>query len=320
MVSDGWTRFPSYCVLTGCPAAMNVTMETATEYISKMHRLDLIRSDIIRERVSAVVKDEITAAKLKAWYPGWCKRPTFHDEYLEAFNRPNVHLIDTDGRGLDHIVDTGIIANGKMHDLDLIVFSTGFEAGTFGSPAQRCGAQVFGRGGRSMDAKWADPRTADSQISLTVHGICARDFPNMFFTSSNQAGIASVFTPTLDAFSKHAAFIISKSLKRLKDTRREGDSSIEHTVVVEPTSEAETVWANRVLSAAASLAPIGGCTPSYFNAESKIDSMPIHDQIKAAATTRWPAGLNDFVLQLEGLWSANDDSDFDINIVRKGLD
>ncbi|OOF97569.1 hypothetical protein ASPCADRAFT_166554 [Aspergillus carbonarius ITEM 5010] len=319
MVSDGWTSFPSYSVLTGGPAAINVTMDTAGEYLSEMHRLDLIRSNKIRERVSAVVTDESTAAKLQAWYPGWCKRPTFHDEYLEAFNRPNVHLVDTDGRGVDRIVETGIVANGELHDLDVIVFSTGFEAGTFGSPARRSGAQVFGREGKSMDAKWADPRADDGQISLTMHGICARGFPNMFFTSSDQAGIASVFTPSLDAFAKHVAFIVSKSLERLEKGRSKDCPAHEHAVVVEPTAEAEAVWASRVLSAAASLAPMGGCTPSYFNAEAKMDSMPMDEQIKAAATTRWPAGLNDFVDVLEGLWNANDDSDFDIRLVQRPI-
>jgi cation diffusion facilitator CzcD-associated flavoprotein CzcO len=317
MVSDGWTSFPSYSVLTGAPAATNVTMDTAAEYVSEMHQLDLVRSNRIRDRVSAVVKDCSTAAKLKAWYPGWCKRPTFHDEYLEAFNRANVHLIDTDGRGVDRIVETGIVANGKTHDLDVVIFSTGFEAGTFGSPARRCGAQVFGCGGKSMDAKWADPRADEGRISLTMHGICSRGFPNMFFTSSDQAGIASVFTPTLDAFSKHAAFIVSKSLKRLEKLKSEDYTAIEHAVIVEPTSEAEAAWANRVLAAAASLAPMGGCTPSYFNAEAQMDSMPMDEQIKAAATTRWPAGLSDFVQVLESLWSADNDSDLDIKLVQR---
>ncbi|KAJ5318338.1 hypothetical protein N7476_004758 [Penicillium atrosanguineum] len=317
MVSDGWTNFPSYSVLTGGPAAINVAMETAAEYVSEMHQLDLIRSNRIRERVSTIVKDDSTAAKLKSWYPGWCKRPTFHDEYLDAFNRPNVHLIDTDGRGVDRIVDTGLEANGETHDLDVIIFSTGFEAGTFGSPARRCGAQVFGRGGKSMDDKWHNPKTEDGQISLTLHGLCARGFPNLFFTSSDQAGIASVFTPTLDAFSKHVAFILPRALKKLEKFREENNPKIEHAVLVEPSSEAEADWANRVLSAAASLAPMGGCTPSYFNAEAKMDSMPMDEQIKAAATTRWPAGLNDFVDVLEDLWKANDDSDFDIRVVQR---
>ncbi|PLB35833.1 flavin-containing monooxygenase [Aspergillus candidus] len=318
MVSDAWTSFPSYSVLTGSPATTKVTMDTAAEHVSEMHKLDLARSNKVRERVDNIVKDKSTASKLKAWYPGWCKRPTFHDEYLEAFNRANVYLIDTDGRGVDRIAETGVVANGTTHQLDVIVFSTGFEAGTFGSPARRCGAQVFGRGGKSMDEKWKDPRTKDGQISLTLHGMCSRDFPNMFFTSSDQAGIASIFTPTLDALSKHVAFIVSQSLKRLEKINR-GLSATEHVVVVEPTSEAEASWAHRVLSGAASLAPMAGCTPSYFNAEAKMDSMPMDEQIKAAATTRWPRGLNDFMDVLDSLSSANDDTDFDIQIVPKSL-
>ncbi|PLN84683.1 monooxygenase [Aspergillus taichungensis] len=318
MVSDGWTSFPSYSVLTGGPAATKVTMDTAAEFVSEMHKLDLARSDKVRERVSSIVKDKDTASKLKAWYPGWCKRPTFHDEYLQAFNRANVHLIDTDGRGVDRIVETGIVANDTTHQLDAIVFSTGFEAGTFGSPARRCGTQVFGRGGKSMDEKWKDPRTKDGQISLTLHGVCTRDFPNMFFTSSDQAGIASVFTPTLDVLSRHVAFIVSQSRKKLDKANSELPAT-EHAVVVEPTAEAETSWALRVLSAAASLAPMAGCTPSYFNAEAKMDSMSMDEQIKAAATTRWPAGLIDFMDVLDGLSSANDDSDFDIQVVPRRL-
>ena len=49
----------------------------------------------IRARVDAIVEDPKTAAALKPYYPYGCKRPTFHDEYLPTFNRPNVHLVDT---------------------------------------------------------------------------------------------------------------------------------------------------------------------------------------------------------------------------------
>ncbi|KAL4811321.1 monooxygenase [Aspergillus unguis] len=310
LVSDGWTSFPSYSVVTGGPQAAKVTPDNAAQYIAEMHRLDLSRSNKLRERVSAVVKDPDTAGKLKAWYPGWCKRPTFHDDYLETFNRTNVHLIDTEGRGIDHLTETGIVAGGQHYDLDLIIFSTGFESGMFGSPATRCGAQVFGRDGRSMDDKWANPLTEaeNRQVSLTLHGICTRGFPNMFFTSSNQAGLASVFTPTLNALSKHAAFIISNALKRRNQLPGET------AVIVEPTAEAEAAWANRVLSAAASFAPMAGCTPSYFNMEGLMDSMPMEQQIVAAAAARWPAGLNDYVQVLQRLWTTNDLSDFDITV------
>ncbi|KAF1357104.1 hypothetical protein BDV97DRAFT_374626 [Delphinella strobiligena] len=191
MVSDGWTRFPSYSVLTGSPKVTDVTIDNAGEYVTEMQQLDLVRSEKVRNRVDQVVQNRQVAEKLKAWYPGWCKRPTFHDEYLQAFNLPKVVL---------------------THNLDVLIFSTGFEFGTFGSPASRCGAKVVGRNGRTMDEKWAQP-LSEGQLALSLHGLCSRDFPNMIFTSSNQAGIASAFTPTLDTFAQHAAFIMSNGFK-----------------------------------------------------------------------------------------------------------
>ena len=55
----------------------------------------------IRARVDDIVDGPATAEALKPWYRQFCKRPCFHDEYLQAFNRPNVTLVDTDGQGVD---------------------------------------------------------------------------------------------------------------------------------------------------------------------------------------------------------------------------
>ncbi len=60
---------------------------------------DFEKMEEIRARVDSIVADPDTAANLKAWYRQLCKRPCFHDEYLQAFNRPNAHLVDTDGQG-----------------------------------------------------------------------------------------------------------------------------------------------------------------------------------------------------------------------------
>src|SRR5690606_17694276 len=57
----------------------------------------------IRARVDAIVNDPGTAEALKPWYRQLCKRPCFHDEYLQSFNLPNVHLVDTDGKGVERI-------------------------------------------------------------------------------------------------------------------------------------------------------------------------------------------------------------------------
>ena len=68
---------------------------------------DFEKMEQIRSRVDDIVADPATAEALKPWYRQFCKRPCFHDEYLQAFNRPNVTLVDTDGRGVDAITSDG---------------------------------------------------------------------------------------------------------------------------------------------------------------------------------------------------------------------
>ena len=63
----------------------------------------------IRARVDAIVEDPATAEALKPWYRQLCKRPCFHDEYLQTLTTdPSVHLVDTDGRGVERIDATGV--------------------------------------------------------------------------------------------------------------------------------------------------------------------------------------------------------------------
>ena len=67
------------------------------------------------------------AAALKPYYPYGCKRPTFHDEYLPAFNLPHVHLVDTAPRGVCEINERGVIHEGVEYPLDVLIYATGFD-------------------------------------------------------------------------------------------------------------------------------------------------------------------------------------------------
>ena len=78
------------------PSGLAETMELA----------DFEKMEQIRARVDAIVDDPATAEALKPWYRQFCKRPCFHDEYLRRFNRPNVTLVDTDGKGVERITET----------------------------------------------------------------------------------------------------------------------------------------------------------------------------------------------------------------------
>jgi cation diffusion facilitator CzcD-associated flavoprotein CzcO len=82
-------------------------MQPAPSSASALQDSDFEKMEEIRARGDAIVKDGETARELKAWYRQLCKRPCFHDEYLEAFDTPGVRLIDTDGKGVERITEKG---------------------------------------------------------------------------------------------------------------------------------------------------------------------------------------------------------------------
>src|SRR5690606_25062918 len=113
---------------------------------------DFEKMEQIRARVDAVVEDPATAQALKAWYRQLCKRPCFHDEYLQSFNRPNTHLVDTDGKGVERITEAGVVVAGVEYEVDCIVYATGFEVGT--EFPRRAGCDPVGRDGLRLSRRW----------------------------------------------------------------------------------------------------------------------------------------------------------------------
>ena len=113
-----------------------------------MEIADFEKMEEIRARVDAFVEDPTTAETLKPYYRMFCKRPTFNDDYLPTFNRPNVKLVDTDGKGVERITEKGVVVNGVEYEVDCIIFATGFEVGT--SYTRRAGFDVVGRGGKAL--------------------------------------------------------------------------------------------------------------------------------------------------------------------------
>ena len=62
------------------------------------------------------------------FYNQFCKRPTFHDDYLETFNRPNVELVDvSETKGVERITERGIVVNGKEVEVDCIIYASGLK-------------------------------------------------------------------------------------------------------------------------------------------------------------------------------------------------
>ncbi|MDP1804843.1 MAG: NAD(P)/FAD-dependent oxidoreductase, partial [Acidimicrobiales bacterium] len=113
LVMDGWTdlarrvrdRIMSLPPEDFTPEKMRAAFEDS----------DFEKMEEIRGRVDSIVADPDTAAGLKAWYRQLCKRPCFHDEYLQAFNEPSAHLVDTDGKGVERITPSGVVVAGQEY-------------------------------------------------------------------------------------------------------------------------------------------------------------------------------------------------------------
>ncbi|KAK4096929.1 pyridine nucleotide-disulfide oxidoreductase-like protein [Parathielavia hyrcaniae] len=255
LVADGWTELPAFSAVIGSPRHGDVepTPEKIAQHVARLHKIDLPHSEQVRARTESIVKDRETAEKLKAWYPTWCKRPTFSDEYLQAFNQPNVHLVDTDGKGVDSATSAGLVVAGKEYPLDMLVLSTGYVTPSIGggSPAARTGISIYGRGGKSLDDKWQNHGAA------TLHGMCTNGFPNLFFTAVSQSSHAANNVFTLDVGIEHIANIIAQA------EARTGPSG----AVVEVSSEAEEAWSLQIMQGAAWFAGVVSCTPGYITSE-----------------------------------------------------
>lgn len=126
-LTDGWTKLKTFAAFTGRPDAPVMTKDRVKKHINNYLELDAPFQERIRHRVDEVVHDRQAAEILKPWYATWCKRPGFHDEYLETFNRPNVHLFDiADTKGITGATPTGLMVGGREIELDVLILSTGF--------------------------------------------------------------------------------------------------------------------------------------------------------------------------------------------------
>ena len=242
LVKDGWTEILGK--LSGL-AALNGDPLSPEELGARMELADFAKMEQIRARIDALVHDPATAEALKPWYRQFCKRPCFHDEYLTTFNRPNVRLVDTHGRGVERISEEGVIVDDTEYPLDCLIFATGFEVGT--EYTRRAGCDLTGRNGLRLSEKWGR-RTA------TFHGYMSRGFPNCFFMGGIQSGISPNFTELYNEQSIHVAYVVESALRTGART-------------VEPTEAAEEEWL-RVLEASQGPTRFQEqCTPGYYNNE-----------------------------------------------------
>ncbi|MFT4510492.1 flavin-containing monooxygenase [Caballeronia sp. 15711] len=270
LIQDGWTHiFRNVMRVPDLDIAGASSEEVARRIRDLMEVADFEQMNSIRARIDESVEDKGTAEKLKPWYRQMCKRPTFSDDYLPAFNRKNVTLIDTSPmKGVERITKSGVVANGVEYAVDCIIFATGFEI--VSEIRRRIGFDVFGRNERSLNDYY---RTG----LRTFHGHSTRGFPNWFYLGFSQNAVSINVTAALEDQSKHIAYIIS-TLRDLGAT------------TVEPSLAAEEGWVQVIRDMY--VVDDGGfqanCTPGYYNAEGVVPRSAIKNG------TIFTGGVNEF--------------------------
>jgi cation diffusion facilitator CzcD-associated flavoprotein CzcO len=209
---------------------------------------------------------------LKPYWGKHCKRVCFHDDYLAAFNRPNVHLVDTDGRGVDELTPRGPVVDGVEYPVDLLIYASGFEVTT--DLHQRLGFDPKGRHGVTLSERWA-------KGAHTLHGVLASGFPNLLLISLVQGGFGTNFSHLLSESAKHVAHIVEACVAQ-------------GITVIEPEEAAEEEWLAVLLGVGTANARyFMACTPSFYNSEQQaIDS-------RAARNLTYTGSLLDYVGYLE---------------------
>jgi cation diffusion facilitator CzcD-associated flavoprotein CzcO len=245
LIQDGWTEIIRNLISMANYRGRSLDRD---EIGRLMELADFQKMEQIRQRAVELVDDPETAESLKPFYRQFCKRPCFHEEYLPTFNRDNVHLIDTDGQGVDCLTAKGVVANGVEVELDCIIFATGFEVGT--DYTRRSGYDLVGRDGLRLSEKWAEGMRS-------LHGLHTRGFPNLFVMSNAQAAFTTNFPHAMDESANHISYIITQCLSGNVST-------------IEPSEAAEESWVQEIIS----FSRIGesfqaSCTPGYYNNEGK---------------------------------------------------
>ncbi|GAC1374416.1 MAG: NAD(P)/FAD-dependent oxidoreductase [Acidimicrobiales bacterium] len=244
LVMDGWTdlaRRVRAKIMELPPEDM-----TPSKMMEAFEESDFEKMEEIRARIDAIVESPDTAENLKAWYRQLCKRPCFHDDYLQAYNEPGTHLVHTDGKGVERITATGVVAGGVEFAVDCIIYASGFEVGT--EYTRRAGFDMTGRDGVKLSTYWADGMR-------TKHGIHVHGFPNAFLVQPTQG-----------------ANLISNIPHNLTESGRTIAMVIKHTLdqgcrQVEVTREAEDAWVDLLLSGGGLMLGSQDCTPGYYNNE-----------------------------------------------------
>jgi cation diffusion facilitator CzcD-associated flavoprotein CzcO len=248
-IDDGWTHH--YAAVQHPPRHKGMS---PADYMRGAEEVDYAIMEAHRHRVEELVADPATAEILKPYYRYLCKRPCFHDEYLQAFNNANVTLIDCPA-GMERITERGPVVDGTQYDVDCIIYGTGFEAELTPLP-RRAGHEIVGRDGVTLAAKWAGG-------AASLFGMMSRGFPNLFVMPA--PGQQAVVTVNYTQLAVLGGEFVGGAVGLLD---RAGVD------VFDVSAEAEEAWTQKIVDSFIDGSSVmSACTPSRINNEGHPEAM-----------------------------------------------
>ncbi|GKT40602.1 FAD-binding monooxygenase ausC [Colletotrichum spaethianum] len=249
MVDDGWTHSDSHSIAGFLGSATaTITQDTVQSHISSLYHLDVPRAERLRAHVSNVVSDPETAKKLQPCFDA-----------------------------------SGVVANGTLYELDVLVLATGFYTRVKNrSPDTGTDASIVGRDGVQISEKYFSPDYG------TLYGVATNGFPNLFWTgASGGAGISYNLTSAYDVFSRLIAYVIAEAYR--------GTDNAE-TISIEPTRDAEARYGDEVQKRALWFSVMATCTPGWFSGEGDgaLEVKTAEQKIALARRAPWGAGPLDY--------------------------
>ncbi len=262
-IDDGWTHH--WAAVQHPPRRKDMTIE---EYMRTAEAIDYRIMETHRQRVEQLVSDPVKAEVLKPYYRYLCKRPCFHDEYLQAFNSANVTLIDCPG-GIERISGKGPVVDGQQYEVDCIIYGTGFEPEL--TPLyRRAGHEIVGRGGVTLTQKWAEG-------AASLFGMMTRGFPNMFVMPAPAQ--QAVVTVNYTQLAVLGGEFVGRAVGLLEDQGIE---------VFDVSADAEEAWTQKIVdSFVDGSAVMSACTPSRLNNEG-------HPELMNPRNANYGRGMGDW--------------------------
>jgi len=219
---------------------------TSDHWFDKLKHRSLAKRS--REYLNRTVKDPVLRQKLTPNYVFGCKRMIINATFYPAIQKPNAHLVI---EAIDHFVENGIVTqDGKLHELDVVVLSTGFNPMAFMRPMA-----FTGRNGVSIDDVWKKKIQAYRSILLP-------GFPNFFLMLGPNTPIGNY---SVIAMSE----VQMQYITQLINAWRKGALA-----TIEATPDATARWNTLLKSRMGKTVWTSGCNSWYLDADGDPMSWP----------------------------------------------